>query len=79
MKDCLDIQKWTTEEPAPRDLICLSSLEIAPLLKEGHLERVGGNIITIARGSEIYGDETTFEKLKAGEVVSFNAGTTLPV
>ena len=79
MKDCLGIKKWTTEEPAPRDLICLSSLEIAPLLKEDNLARVGGNIITIARGSEIYGDEATFEKLKAGEVVSFNAGTTLPI
>lgn len=79
MKDCLDIQKWTTEEPAPRDLICLSSLEIAPLLKEDHLARVGGDIITITRGSEIYGDEVTFEKLKAGEVVSFKAGTTIPI
>lgn len=79
MKDCLDIQKWTTEEPMPRDLICLSSLDIAPLLKENHLARVGGDVITITRGSPIYGDEVTFEKLKAGEVVSFRAGTNIPV
>lgn len=81
MKNQIHIQVWETDELEPRHLICLSSISIGELIQSGRFGRkeVFGNPLPITKGLGIYGDEVTFEKLKAGQLVSFKAGTTIPI
>lgn len=81
MKEQLHIQVWETDEPEARHLICLTSINIGELIQHGSFGRkeLFKSPLLITKGFGIYGDEVTFEKLKAGEVVSFKAGTNIPV
>lgn len=81
MKEQIHIQVWETDEPEPHHLLCLSSINIGELILHSSFGRkkLFLSPLLVTKGEGIYGNEVTFEKLKTGELVSFEAGTTIQI